>query len=464
MNEAIVNERAPRTRYVVLGMGNRCAMYIEAITSIHADVAELVALADTNPGRVEYYAEQVRRQQGQQVEAFDPKGLSSYVAEHAVDRVIITTPDHTHADLIVESLRAGADVIVEKPLTVDAESSVRISAAVEETGREVIVTFNYRYSPRNTALKAAILDGRIGEVTSIDFTWVLDTVHGADYFRRWHRIKENSGGLLIHKASHHFDLVNWWLADVPTRVYASGGLKFYGAEAASVRGIAPAERGTREGSTQDPFALDLRSDEKLKSLYLDNEHHDGYRRDQDVFSEGITIEDNLAVIADYSRGAVLNYSLNAHSPWEGYRVAVNGTEGRLELEVVERAAVLPAEGGAPVDPSVSDDAQSNQVRAKGERLVLQRHWEEAQEIEIVNGEGTHGGGDKLLLSDLLRGAGEDPYSRPAGLTDGIHAIAVGICGNTSLASGAPVRVADVDLGLPAAGAPAAGRDRAGVSA
>lgn len=462
-----MNESTPRTRYVILGMGNRCAMYIEAITSTHADVAELIALADTNSGRVEYYAEQVRSQQGQQgqqVDTFDPATLSSYIAEHAVDRVIITTPDFTHADLIAESLRAGADVIVEKPLTVDAESSARISAAVEETGREVIVTFNYRYSPRNTALKAAILEGRIGEVTSIDFTWVLDTVHGADYFRRWHRIKENSGGLLIHKASHHFDLVNWWLADVPIRVYASGGLKFYGVEAAAARGITPAERGTREGSEQDPFALDLRRDEKLKSLYLDNEHYDGYRRDQDVFSEGITIEDNLAVIADYSRGAVLNYSLNAHSPWEGYRVAVNGTEGRLELEVVERAAVLPAEGGAPVDPSVSDDAQSNQVRAKGERLVLQRHWGEAQEIEIVNGEGTHGGGDKLLLSDLLRGAGEDPYSRPAGLIDGIHAIAVGICGNVSLASGAPVRVAEVELGLPAAGVPVTGGVRDGVSA
>lgn len=446
MSSATTTETA-RTRYVIIGMGNRCEMYINAIVGPHADVAELVALADTNPGRVQYYQEQIESDHGQRTGSFDPAALTQFIQTQAIDRVIITSPDFTHADYIVESLTAGADVIVEKPLTVDAEASARIAKAVRQTGREVIVTFNYRYSPRNTALKAAIQQGMIGEVTSVDFTWVLDTVHGADYFRRWHRIKENSGGLLIHKASHHFDLVNWWIDDVPQRVYASGGLKFYGAESASKRGVTASERGTREGSEADPFALDLRSDERLQGLYLDNEHHDGYRRDQDVFSEGITIEDNLALVVDYARGAILNYSLNAHSPWEGYRVAVNGTEGRLELEVIERAAVLPAAGGSPVDPSVSDDAQSNQLRAKGERLLLQRHWEAARELEIVNGEGAHGGGDRLLLADIFRGVGEDPYERPAGLGDGIQAIAVGICGNESLATGTAVKVADLNLGL-----------------
>ncbi|GAA1164625.1 Gfo/Idh/MocA family protein [Nesterenkonia sandarakina] len=443
-------EQPGRTRYVILGMGNRCEMYINAIAGPHSEVAELVALADTNPGRMQYYQDQVEAQQGRRPASFAPETLTDYIQAEGIDRVIITTPDFTHADYIVEALTAGADVVVEKPLTVSAEASARIAETARETGREVIVTFNYRYSPRNTALKAAIQDGIIGEVTSVDFTWVLDTVHGADYFRRWHRIKENSGGLLIHKASHHFDLVNWWIADTPQRVYASGGLKFYGAESASRRGIDAAERGTREGSETDPFALDLRSDERLQALYLNNEHHDGYRRDQDVFSAGITIEDNLALVVDYSRGAILNYSLNAHSPWEGYRVAVNGTEGRLELEVIERAALLPAAGGSPVDPSVSDDAQSNRLRAKGERLLLQRHWEEAREIEIVNGEGAHGGGDRLLLADIFRGAGEDPYKRPAGLVDGIQAIAVGVCGNESLATGNAVKVADLDLGLEAA--------------
>lgn len=457
-----MSETTERTRYIILGMGNRCQMYISAIADTHSDVAELVALADTNPGRVRYYTDLANEEFQLDLDSFDPEALTEYIQAQRIDRVIITTPDFTHADLIVESLRAGADVVVEKPLTVDASSSAAIAAAVEETGREVLVTFNYRYSPRNTALKAAIQSGQIGTVTSIDFTWMLDTVHGADYFRRWHRIKENSGGLLVHKSSHHFDLVNWWLAEVPARVYAAGGLKFYGDQAAAQRGVVSSERGTREGSSEDPFALDLRTDPRLKGLYLDNEHHDGYRRDQDVFSAGITIEDNLAVIVDYAGGPVLNYSLNAHSPWEGYRVSVNGTEGRVELDVVERAAVLPAEGGSPVDPSVSEDGQSSAIRAKGERLILQRHWQQAEELEIINGEGSHGGGDKLLLADIFRGPQEDPYHRPAGLVDGINAIAVGIAGNLSLLQGLPVHIREVALGLDVAeratGAPAVSRD------
>ena len=169
---------------------------------------------------------------------------------------------------------------------------------------------------------------------------MLDTAHGADYFRRWHRDKINSGGLLIHKASHHFDLVNWWLSDSPEQVYARGGVRFYGSENAAARGMAPRpERGTHEGA-HSPWELDLRSDPRLKALYLDAESYDGYQRDQDVFGPGVTTEDNLAVIVDYTRNVTLSYALNAHAPWEGYRVAVNGDEGRAELEVVERAAVL----------------------------------------------------------------------------------------------------------------------------
>ena len=228
----------------------------------------------------------------------------------------------------MRSLDAGVDVVVEKPLTIDPESTRRIAEAVERSGRQVVVTHNYRYSPRNSGLKELIKNGSIGTPLSVTFEWVLDTAHGADYFRRWHRDKANSGGLLVHKASHHFDLVNWLLADTPTQVYARGGVKFYGSENAAARGMAPhPERGTHDGA-HNPWELDLRSDPRLKALYLDSESYDGYQRDQDVFGPGVTTEDNLAVIVDYARGATLSYALNAHAPWEGYRIAVNGDRGQ----------------------------------------------------------------------------------------------------------------------------------------
>ena len=98
-----------------------------------------------------------------------------------------------------------------------------------ETNREkVTVTFNYRFTPYVSKIKELISKGAIGKILSVDFEWILDARHGADYFRRWHRNKANSGGLLVHKATHHFDLVNWLINQEPETVFAFGGLNFYG--------------------------------------------------------------------------------------------------------------------------------------------------------------------------------------------------------------------------------------------
>ncbi|MET0163310.1 MAG: Gfo/Idh/MocA family oxidoreductase [Microbacteriaceae bacterium] len=433
-------------RYAIVGTGHRAGMYVEAILGEYADRAELVALVEPNPQRLEAHLRRIAEAGAPTPSTWGPERLEQAIADERVDRVIITARDDLHAELIVRSLEAGADVVVEKPLTIDAESAAAIEQAVARTGREVVITFNYRYSPRNSALRRIIQDGAIGRVTSVDFSWVLDTKHGADYFRRWHREKEHSGGLLVHKSSHHFDLVNWWIRSEPARVYASGGLRFYGAENADARGLAerPA-RGTHDGA-HDPFELDLRDDARLRELYHGAEQHDGYLRDRDVFGPGITIEDNLALVVDYRSGATLSYSLNAHSPWEGYRVAVNGTEGRVELEVIERGAVLADEGLHPVlDPSAVHAGEAESGRPIGERVLLQRHWEDAVEVPIESGPGGHGGGDALLLSDVFVGPGDDPLGRPADWRDGLRSIAVGIAGNRSLATGLPVRIDELGI-------------------
>jgi predicted dehydrogenase len=434
-----------KRRYVVVGTGHRVRMYLDAMAGDHRDVAELAGLIEPNPGRLAVHLHRLA-EAGLDVSGVltgPPDALESVIADGRADRAIITSPDFTHAGLIARCLDAGVDVVVEKPLTIDPAGTRLIAEAVARSGRQVVVTHNYRYSPRNSGMKELVKSGAIGTPLSVTFEWVLDTAHGADYFRRWHRDKANSGGLLIHKASHHFDLVNWMLADFPVQVYARGGVRFYGAENAAARGLAErSERGTHDGR-RSPWELDLRVDPQLKALYLDNESHDGYRRDQDVFGPGVTTEDNLAVIVDYGRGATLSYSLNAHAPWEGYRIAINGDQGRAELDVVERAAVLvDAEGQAVVDPSAVPESAS---RTGGQRLTLQRHWETAQDVEIKEGVGGHGGGDALLLADVFRGPGEDWLERPSSWVDGVRSIAVGMAGNESLRTGQPVAIADLDL-------------------
>jgi predicted dehydrogenase len=415
-------------------------MYVEAIAGAHADVAELVAWCDPNPGRMSYYDAEVGRLRSEDGPAglpqYGPDGLEAMIAAERVDVVIVTTPDFLHAQLVARAQAAGADVVVEKPLTTTAEGCREIADSVAATGRDIVMTFNYRYAPRNSTLREVIASGAI--------------VHGADYFRRWHRERKFSGSLLIHKASHHFDLVNWWLADTPVRVFASAGLRFYGDANAAARGMGPRPgRGT--GNAGDPWALDLNDDPRLKALYLDAEGHDGYLRDRDVFGPGIDIEDNVSLVADYARGATMSYSLNAHSPWEGYNVAINGTEGRAELTVVERGAVGTGEDRGVLDASANPDGVEGEgSRPVIERLVVQRHWEEAREVPIPAGIGGHGGGDAILLMDVFRRdlrLADDPLGRAAGYLDGVRAVAVGIAANESLITGQAVRVADLDLGV-----------------
>ena len=150
------------TRYAVIGTGHRSQMFLDAIAGPHADVAELVALIDVNPARREYH--QGRHEAFADARLGGPDELEQIIAEESVDRVIVTSVDRLHAEHVVRALDAGADVVVEKPLTIDAPSARAIQEAIDRTGRSVVVTFNYRYSPRNTALKQVIASGEIGEI------------------------------------------------------------------------------------------------------------------------------------------------------------------------------------------------------------------------------------------------------------------------------------------------------------
>lgn len=447
-----------RKRYALIGTGGRSEMYLNALLTTHADLGDVVAFLDTNEVRMAYY-DGVAADLGlaEPVAHFGPDGFAQMLDAVHPDVLIVTSPDFTHAHYIVAGLDVGLDVICEKPMTIDAESLRAIVDAAERSDGSLVVTFNYRYSPRNTEIRRIIASGEIGEVTGIHFEWCLDTVHGADYFRRWHREKDKSGGLLVHKSTHHFDLVNWWIADSPAVVFALGGLRFYGAANAEKRSLDP--RGPRgRDNLGDPYALDLASDPKLRAMFLEGEQIDGYVRDRDVFSEGITIEDDISLIVGYAGGASLAYTLTAHSPWEGYRVSIMGTAGRVELEVVERGAVsaerttsgLGDKLPPVVDPSAQSDdpvAATEALRPHGSRIILQRNWEPPREVPIPEGTGSHGGGDRMLLDDVFRGPGDDPLHRQAGYLDGIRSVIVGVAANESIRTGQAIRVADYGLPL-----------------
>jgi predicted dehydrogenase len=336
-------------------------------------------------------------------------------------------------------MELGCDVISEKPMTTDAEKARAIFDAIERTGKSLRVSFNYRYSPAYTKLREVIMQGSIGRPMLVDFSWMLDTSHGADYFRRWHREKENSGGLLVHKATHHFDLVNWWIDSYPESVFAMGDLKFYGKQAAEERGehYSYARYTNEPAAKSDPFALVLTDKEAFKGLYLEAEADSGYLRDRNVFGEPITIEDTMAVTARYRNNALLSYSLIAYSPWEGLRVSITGNKGRVELEVIESVNHLLG------DKQVSD-LKASKGSFKEVRLTLYPMFGMAQDIEIPITSGGHGGADPVMLEQIFSpNPPPDPFNRAASHIDGAASIMLGISANESIRTGKLIKVDDL---------------------
>lgn len=426
-----------RKRYAIVGTGARAGMYVEAITETFAEYAELVAFSDVSQTRMDWYNRGLQARGISSVPAYLSAAFDRMIAEVKPDVVIVATIDRTHHQYITRGMELGCDVISEKPMTTNVESLKAIWETIEKTGRSLRVTFNYRYAPAYTKLRDVVMKGTIGRPLAVDFSWMLDTSHGADYFRRWHREKQNSGGLLVHKSTHHFDLVNWWIDSYPQQVFALGDLLFYGKANAEARGERyPYQRYTgEEQAKNDKFALFLDEKEMFRGLYMKAEAETGYLRDQNVFGEPITIEDTMAVTARYRNGVLLSYCLIAYSPWEGLRVAITGTKGRVELDVVENINHLLGDGQA---------ANASKGSFKETTLRVFEMFGGNYEVEIPAAEGGHGGADPVMLEQLFSPhAPPDPYHRAASHIDGAASILVGISANRAIETRTLVKVNDL---------------------
>lgn len=421
-----------KTRYVQVGVGSRARMYYEAINSTYDDSCELVAFCDISQTRMDYANSVIK-------EKFDKGPINTYfytdfekmINTEKPDVVIVTTVDRTHSDYIIKAMELGCDVITEKPLTTDESKAQEIVDAQKRTGKKIRVAFNYRYAPYHTKIRELIMDNTIGDVFSVHFEWLLNTKHGADYYRRWHRNKANSGGLLVHKSTHHFDLVNFWLGTEPEKVFAYGDLNFYGRHNAEKRGVKDFYYRCHgsEAAKGDPFAIDMENNPVFKSMYLDAEADSGYIRDRSVFGDDISIEDTMAVLVRYKNKAMMSYSLNSYMPWEGFNVTFNGSKGRIEYNVIENSYI--SAGG---DKNKEGSAKSHNIR-------VCPMFDAPYDVEVKTVAGGHGGGDTVMLDDLFNpNKTEDRFKRAASHVDGVKSILTGVAANKSIASGLEVSI------------------------
>jgi predicted dehydrogenase len=400
-------------RTAIVGTGHRAQLFTEGLAK--RDGYDVVALCDPNSVRMAFHNRMLLAAGRRTAHLWPPARYDEMLRVERVELVVVTSVDATHDRYIEAALRAGVRVICEKPMTTDAVKAQSILDTVRETGGSLSVAYNYRFNPVHRRVRQLLAEGAIGRVHSVHFEWMLDVSHGADYFRRWHRDKSNSGGLMVHKASHHFDLVNWWLGAEPQSVYAQGQLAFYGPghEHGYARDYVRAHGSS--DAVDDPFALQLADNATMRDLYLDAEGEDGYYRDQNVFAPGVSIEDDMAVLVSYDTGATMTYHLTAYSPVEGYRVMFNGSGGRLELNVEESTFTS---------------------------IILRPLWSEPVDHTVEHDHEGHGGADPRVLAALLDGE-ETEGAEVADARQAALALVTGLAANRSFETGQPVKTADL---------------------
>lgn len=422
-----------KLKVVLVGTGVRgISFWGKRLVEQYPEKLGFVGLCDINPGRVKFAKEYMG------VDCPTYTDFDRMLNETRPDLVIVCTKDSTHHEFIVKGLEFGADVLTEKPLTTDEDRCRQIVEAERKSNRNLIVGFNYRWSPYMTKIKELLQNNSIGEITSVDFNWYLNTHHGASYFRRWHGLMNGGGSLWVHKATHHFDLLNWWLDDTPEEVFAYGSLEHYGKNG-PFRGE---NCRTCAHKTECKYHWDITKSAHDMKLYVENEKYDGYIRDNCLFREEIDIYDKMSAQIRYKSNIVANYSLTTYSPFEGWRIAFNGQKGRIEAWLD-----IPWMKNEQIDQERLHAVEMEQGAKEGqitEPLILFRNWETYETVNVVSERAGHGGGDRRLQDKIfLNPDAADPYRHAAGLRDGVMSVMIGIAARKSIQSGQPIKISSL---------------------
>ena len=402
-----------KKRYCIVGASSRgYHMYVKCIMSDEfKDHAEIAGIYDINIGRSEYVSERTG------IKVYEDFDLM--LSRENPDAVIVVTMDAFHSEYAIRAIKAGYDVIVEKPMCITAKQTYDMLEAEKQTGKKIIVIQNMRYMPYVMGIKQMITDGIIGDIYNVHYEWnLVYNGHGTSYFRRWHGIMANSGGLLLTKSCHHFDMANWLINSFPKKVFANGALKKYGKNG-TIRGKCCRECSHK---TECEFYSDMTNDDFVKEFYFNNEKYDGYIYDGCVFREEIDAYDTVNMNILYENSVTMSYTLNAIAAYEGWSMKLNGSKGRLEI------------GSIATGDSVSTSDIVKLYDMQGKLKV----------IENPPAPGMHGGGDSRLLSNIIFGRTDgDPYNQQASSVDGAAAVMIGISGNESIKTGKIIDVTEL---------------------
>lgn len=360
-------------RYGIIGTGS---MGLEHIANLHViDGVQVTALADPFPAslqRAAQYAPNART-------FTDHKAL---LDSGLVDAVIIATPNDTHVDVLRDALATDLAVFVEKPLATTIEDCLSIAEWSRNRKALTWVGLEYRYMPPVQEVVQRAHAGMVGKIHQVSIR-----EHREPFYQKvgnWNRFTERTGGTLVEKCCHYFNLMDVVLQENPVRVFASG-------------------------------------DQRVNAL---DEVYDGKQAD---------MLDSAFVIVEYASGAraMLDLCMFAENSVDKEHLTVVGDEGKLE-------SFLPA-----LNMRYTRRADWGSKTAWGENTGTGRGAELKYCWDVnIRYVGHHYGASWIEHMKFV-----DAYreGKPAEVTmnDGVRSVATGLAAHKSIREGRPVMMSEI---------------------
>lgn len=334
-----------KKKLILIGAGHRGMGY----TDIAYDMGgfEVVAVAEPIDARRNYVAKKHNIPENMCFTTWEPLIALGKIADAAV----ICTMDREHHDPAIAAMKAGYDLLLEKPAAPTPEECAKLAKCAKKTGARVLVCHVLRYTQFFLALKTLIASGKVGDVMTIEHTEGVGNIHQTHSFIRGNWGNEGrSSFMLLQKSCHDLDILQWLVDKKCLRVQSFGSLKYftekYAPEGATKRCLDCPHVDTCNYSAKKIY-LDGRPDynwvkRAAPKCNIKDVKAPTYEELLDVvnttnfgvcvFKCDNDVVDHQTVNMEFEDGITCTFNMNAFTH-SGRRIRISGTKGELYAEM-----------------------------------------------------------------------------------------------------------------------------------
>lgn len=385
-----------KVKIAVVGLGGRGLYFLR--TYSQDNLSEVVAVCDIDEKKLS----KLKSVHGEKLKYYTD--IEKMIGEVEIDGVIVATDDPHHTEPAVKALNHDKNVFLEKPVAQTLEDCKKIIEAAKKSKGIFMVGYELRHCTLFQDMKKFIDEGKIGRVI-IGIGLDNVSVGGNYFFHGKGRRKEYYKSLLLQKASHSIDLLNWFMGSRPVRVYASGGLDVFG-------GDEPNDKRCRDCEKKEtcPYFVDY------KRFVLDYGEEVSIE-DGCVYAKEVTLGDNSQLLIEYENGKRATFTECHFTPEYSREFTLIGDKGKMY-------------------GFYNNEGHFN-IR------ISYRHSYHIDEYHPPHPGGGHGGGDpaikKKFIENIITGKKDKEN-----LESAYYSTAVGICAEKSIETGKVIEIPEME--------------------